>query len=136
MLSVARERVRQHGWSNVELVESDSARFEFPTPVNGIISSFAITLVPEYESVIHRGAESLEPGGHVVILDVKLPPNWLSWLATLLVLTLRPFGVSIDLAVRHPWEAMKKHLSNVSMMEQYGGIAYIAVGERAAHRAP
>jgi ubiquinone/menaquinone biosynthesis C-methylase UbiE len=136
MLSVGRERVRQHGWSNVELVESDSARFEFPTPVNWIISSFAITLVPEYESVIHRGAESLEPGGHVVILDVKLPPNWLSWLATLLVLTLRPFGVSIDLALRHPWEAMKKHLSNVSIMEQYGGIAYIAVGERAAHRAP
>lgn len=135
MLSVARERVRQNGWSNVELVQTDAATFEFPTPVNGIISTFAITLIPEYESVIQRGADALAPGAHLVILDFKLPANWLSRLAPLLVLTMRPFGVSIDLVGRHPWEAMMRHLSNVSMTERYGGIAYIARGERGVYRA-
>lgn len=33
----------------------------------------------------------------------------------------------------HPWEAMKTHLSNISMTEQYGGIADIAAGERSPH---
>jgi demethylmenaquinone methyltransferase/2-methoxy-6-polyprenyl-1,4-benzoquinol methylase len=35
MLSVARERVRQNRWSNVELVQSDAATFKFPARVNG-----------------------------------------------------------------------------------------------------
>ena len=31
---------------------------------------------------------------------------------------------------RHPWEALKKYLANVSVTELYGGFTYIAVGER------
>lgn len=130
MLSVARQRIREKGWSNVDLVQSDAALFDFPTGVNGIISTFAITLVPAYEEVIRAGAEALVPGGRFVILDFKMPTNWLTRLAPLLVLTLRPFGVTLDLANRHPWEAMRKYLSNVSVTDFYAGIAYIATGER------
>jgi ubiquinone/menaquinone biosynthesis C-methylase UbiE len=130
MLSAARERIRKHGWSNVELVQSDAATFQFPRGVNGILSTFAITLVPEYEGVTGAGSAALAPGGRFVVLDFKMPSNWLSRLAPLLVLALRPFGVSRDLAARHPWEAMEKHLARVQVTEKYGGIAYIAVGER------
>lgn len=130
MLSGAQARVRRNHWSNVELVQSDAASFQFPRGINGIISAFALTLVPEYESVISAGSQALSPGGHLVILDFKLPNNWLSAWAPLLVMTLRPFGVSLDLAGRHPWEAMKVHFGNVSMTELYSGIAYIAMGER------
>lgn len=130
MLSGARERIRQKGWSNVGLVQSDAAFFEFPREVNGVISTFAITYVPEYENVIRAGSDALLPGGRFVILDFKMPPNWLARLAPLLILTLRPFGVTIDLTNRHPWEAMRKYLAHVSVTELYAGIAYIAVGER------
>src|SRR6516225_8125230 len=47
MLSRAQERVRQNGWSNVELVQSDAATFPFPQTVDGIISTFALTHVEE-----------------------------------------------------------------------------------------
>jgi ubiquinone/menaquinone biosynthesis C-methylase UbiE len=130
MLGVARERVRRNGWSNVELVQSDAAGFEFPRGVSGVISTFALTLVPEYENVIRAGSEALAPAGRFVILDLKLPSNWLSRLAPVLVLALRPFGVSLDMAARHPWEALEKCLPHVSAAEFYGGIAYIAVGAR------
>ncbi len=130
MLAVARERVHSNRWSNVHLVQSGAGKFQFPKGVNGVISTFAITLVPEYEGVIRRGSEALDPGGRFVILDFKLPSNWLRLLAPLMVLTVRPFGVTLDLAARHPWEAIQKYLARVSVAEQYGGIAYIAVGER------
>lgn len=130
MLSVARERIRERGWSNVELVQSDAGLFDFPSQVNGVISTFAITLMPRYEDVIRASSEALLPCGRFVILDFKFPSNWLARLAPLLVLTLRPFGATVDLANRHPWEAMGKYLSHVSVAELYGGIAYIAMGER------
>lgn len=98
MLSAAGERIRKNGWSNVELVQSDAASFQFRQRLNGIISTFALTLVPEYESVIRAGSGALVPGGRFVILDFKLSNNWLSRLAPAIVLTLRPFGASLDLA--------------------------------------
>jgi demethylmenaquinone methyltransferase/2-methoxy-6-polyprenyl-1,4-benzoquinol methylase len=128
MLSRAQERVRRNGWSNVELVQSDAATFPIPQKVDGIISTFALTHVGEYEKVIRAGSEALRPGGRFVILDFKLPSNWISRLAPFLVLIVRPFGVTIDLAARHPWEALKKYFADVTVQQLYGGVAYIAVG--------
>src|ERR1700691_4429130 len=47
MLDGASARITAHGWSNVELVKSDAADFVFPSAVDGILSTFALTLVPE-----------------------------------------------------------------------------------------
>lgn len=130
MLSRAQQRVRRNGWSNVELVQSDAAVFSFPQKVDGIISTFALTYIPEYEQVIRAGSQALGPSGRFVILDFKLPSNWILKLAPLLVLTMRPFGVTIDLAQRHPWEALKKYFPNVAVHQFYGGCVYIAVGSK------
>ncbi len=59
-----------------------------------------------------------------------MPSNWLSLLAPLAVLITSPFGVSIEMASRHPWESIDKYLLNPTMIELYGGFTYIAVGER------
>src|SRR5689334_7008047 len=42
MLDQARQRVTEHGWTNVELVQSDAAQYAFPDHVDGIISVFAL----------------------------------------------------------------------------------------------
>ncbi len=41
-----------------------------------------------------------------------------------------PFGVSLDLADRKPWQVMTKYLSRVTVTELFGGSVYIAVGEK------
>ena len=41
---------------------------------------------------------------------------------------LRPFGVSMDLASRHPWESVAAYFGNIEMKEFYGGFAYAAAG--------
>lgn len=131
MLDQAGKRIAAQRWKNVELVQSDAADFSFPPELGGVISAFALTLVPEFSEVIRRGSAALLPGKRWVILDFKLPNNWLVWLAPLLErLLTRPFGGTLDMAGRHPWEAMQKYLSAVTVTELFLGFAYIAEGER------
>jgi len=54
MLRQARKRVEKNGWKNVELILQDASKFSFPSGIDGIISTFALTLVPDYEQVIRN----------------------------------------------------------------------------------
>jgi ubiquinone/menaquinone biosynthesis C-methylase UbiE len=129
MLLRACERVRRAGWSNVRLTQGDAAEYDFPPALDGIISTFALTLIPEFDDVVRRGAQALAPGGRLVVLDFKRPERAPRWLVRLGVLVNRPFGVSLDLAERHPWEAIGHHLDHVTTEELYHGFAYLCVGE-------
>jgi len=130
MLEKARDRVRRNGWQNVELVEADAIAYVFPAGIQGVLSTFALTLVPEYEQVIAHSAHALASGGRLVIADFKRPDNWPLWLVRLGVLITNPFGVSLDLTDRKPWKVMTKYLSRVTVTESFGGSVYIAVGEK------
>jgi demethylmenaquinone methyltransferase/2-methoxy-6-polyprenyl-1,4-benzoquinol methylase len=130
MLERAKSRIERNAWKNVQLVQSDAAKYVFPPRAKGVISTFALTLVPEYEAIIERAANSLVSGGRFVILDFKKPERWPLWAAKVGVAITKPFGVSLDLAKRKPWEAMNRYFKNVTMTEIYGGFVYIAVGRK------
>lgn len=131
MLTQAKKRIDENGWSNVELVECDAANYKFPDSLDGIISTFAITLIPEYDQIIKNSSEALASGKRFVILDFKMPSNWLSSLAPVAVFIMSPFGVSIEMADRRPWESINKYFENSFMTELYGGFTYIATGIKA-----
>jgi demethylmenaquinone methyltransferase/2-methoxy-6-polyprenyl-1,4-benzoquinol methylase len=130
MLARARWRVERERWENVELVACDAARYEFPDRVDGILSTFALTLVPEYDSVIERGARALGPGRRWVVADLKMP-EWpgARLCARALVPFYRPFAVTLDLAERRPWESLARCVKNATVSPLYFGFAYVAIGE-------
>jgi len=131
MLEQARTKVLQRGWQNIELICGDAAQFRFPPTVGGIISTFALTLVPEYDTVIRRGSQALGIGDRLCVLDFKMPSNWLVHLAPVLArLLIVPFGGTLGMSQRHPWESIGKHLDLVLYRELYFGCAYIAAGQR------
>jgi demethylmenaquinone methyltransferase/2-methoxy-6-polyprenyl-1,4-benzoquinol methylase len=131
MLEQARMRIAKRGWRNIELVCSDAAEFSFPSNVGGIISTFALTLIPEYDAVIGRGAEALATGARWCVLDFKIPTNWLKRFAPILArILVVPFGGTIEMGERRPWESIQKYLDPVLFRELYFGCAYIAVGQR------
>lgn len=131
MLKVAEKQVKEKGWQNFTMVQSDAARYKFPANINGIVSSYAITLIPEYDEIISRGADSLYSGGRFVILDFKKPENWPEWFAKLMVsLFIKPYGGTYDLKDRHAWESLRKYLKLNEFREYYFGSTYIATGEK------
>jgi demethylmenaquinone methyltransferase/2-methoxy-6-polyprenyl-1,4-benzoquinol methylase len=125
----ARKRVAHARWRNIELVEADVSEYAFPSGLAGILSTFALSLVSEYDEVIRRGAEALRPGGRMSLFDIKKPDSWPDWMVRFTAWINRPFGVSVDFADRHPWESIARHLDEVRFREYYGGYLYLSVGE-------
>jgi demethylmenaquinone methyltransferase/2-methoxy-6-polyprenyl-1,4-benzoquinol methylase len=130
MLEKAKKRVRRNGWRNIELVHSDAATYEFPAKLQGVVSTFALSFVPEYKQVIKNAASALASGGKLVVADHRKPDRWPLWLVKCSVMITMPFGVSFDLVKKKPWEAMAMYFPRITIEEFYGGFVYIAVGKK------
>ncbi len=130
MLQQAEARLKANNWQNVTLVQCDIAKYSFPINVNGVFSSFALTLVPEYQEIIEHAWRAMPTGGRIVLLDFKKPEKWPLWVAKLGVSITKPFGVSLDLCERKPWEVIARYFRNVTVADIYGGFVYIAAGEK------
>ena len=124
----AEARVSNHGWRNVELIQCDAAQYEFRSQVDGILSTFAFEFVAEYDDLIRRCSIALKPGRRLAIGDLKIPDGALARLAPYLLPLARPYGTTMDLANRRPWESVGAYLNEVSVTEFYFGYAYLAAG--------
>jgi ubiquinone/menaquinone biosynthesis C-methylase UbiE len=134
MLARAQDRIKKNGWSNVSLVQADAAGFYFPDEVNAILSTYALTQVPECAEVIAHGARALSVGGRWAVLDLKVPGNTPEWIARLGTAIVRPFAAIDEWTMRRPWEAirvaMQEELTDFSWTELFFGTAFLAAGSR------
>jgi demethylmenaquinone methyltransferase/2-methoxy-6-polyprenyl-1,4-benzoquinol methylase len=134
MLAQAQERIDANGWSNISLVLADAADFDFPTEVDAILSTYALSQVPDCAEVIAHGAAALSAGGRWVVLDLKIPQNTPRWLTELGIATVGRFGSLEEWILRRPWEAihvaMQEELADVSWTELCFGTAFLAAGSR------
>ena len=130
MLTQAESRIKRNAWKNIRLVQCDAAEYVFPANTDAVYSTFALTLVPEYQAVIERAWGALADGGRFVLLDFKKPEKWPLWAVKLGVVITKPFGVTLDLADRKPWGVMQNYFRKVTVTDYYGGFIYIAVGEK------
>jgi ubiquinone/menaquinone biosynthesis C-methylase UbiE len=134
MLARAQDRVKANGWSNVSLVQADAAGFDFPAGVDAILSTYALTQVPECAEVIARGTAALAAGGRLAVLDLKVPGRTPGWLAQIGTATVRPFAAIDEWIMRRPWDAirtaMQEELTDLSWTELFFGTAFLAAGSR------
>jgi ubiquinone/menaquinone biosynthesis C-methylase UbiE len=134
MLARAQDRIETNGWSNISLVQADAADFDFPAGVDAILSTYALSQVPEGAAVIDHGATALSGGGRWVVLDLKVPDNTPGWLAQLGTTVVRPFAAIDEWTMRRPWEAiraaMQEALADLSWTELCFGTAFLGAGSR------
>jgi ubiquinone/menaquinone biosynthesis C-methylase UbiE len=134
MLARAQERIATNGWRNVCLEQADAAEFEFPTGTDAILSTYAMSQVPECAEVIAHGAAALSEGGRWVVLDLKVPANTPRWLAQLGTAVVRPFASIDEWIMRRPWEAiraaMQEELTDLKWNELFFETAFLAAGSR------
>jgi demethylmenaquinone methyltransferase/2-methoxy-6-polyprenyl-1,4-benzoquinol methylase len=134
MLAQAQHRIETNGWSNISLMQADAAEFDFPAEVDAILSTYALSQVPECGDVIAHGAAALSRGGRWVVLDLKAPDNAPRWLTQPGIALVRPFASIDEWIGRRPWEtiraAMHDRLTNLSWSELFFGTAFLAAGSR------
>ena len=135
MLACAQDRIKTNGWRNISLVQADAADFDFPAGVDAILSTYALSQVPECAEVIAHGAAALSGGGRWVVLDLKVPGNTPGWLAQAGTAMVRPFASIDEWIMRRPWDAirvaMQEELPDLSWTELFFGTAFLAAGSRA-----
>jgi S-adenosylmethionine-diacylgycerolhomoserine-N-methlytransferase len=80
LLAVARERCRRRQWHNVEAVEADATTWSPPDrlPVDGILISYALSMIPDWFRAVDNAVAMLKPGGLLGVVDFyvarKHPP--------------------------------------------------------------
>jgi ubiquinone/menaquinone biosynthesis C-methylase UbiE len=135
MLAQAEHRMEHSGWSNVSLVQADAADYSFPAGIDAILSTYALSHLPECGDVIARGAEALARDGRCVVLDLKAPDNTPRMLARLGTALGRPFGSIDEWLARRPWEgvraSMQDALGDLYWSELCFGTAFLAAGSPA-----
>jgi len=124
MLAEAKKKIKIFNWNNVSVHEQNAMEFDYKN-VSGVVSTLAFTLIPEYEELIIKISKELPKNKKFVIMDLKLSKNLPFWMMKLLVVFARPFGVTLDLANKKPYESMQKHFDNIKMKEYFFGILYI-----------
>jgi ubiquinone/menaquinone biosynthesis C-methylase UbiE len=135
MLEQARLRVAKAGWKNVELVQADATHYQFPTEVDGILSTFALTFVPDGARVIQNGCRALAPGARWVVLDMARPAALPLWFHHLLFfLRLSRYGITGEVVRRRPWQivwsTMRQTLVEVERQSLWMGFFYLAWGKQ------
>jgi demethylmenaquinone methyltransferase/2-methoxy-6-polyprenyl-1,4-benzoquinol methylase len=137
MLARARGRVEASGWGNVSLVQADAAEFDFPAGVDGILSTYALTQIPECGDVITHGAAALRAGRRWVVLDLKIPDRTPAWMTRLGVAVVGGAVWLDEWIDRHPWEAiraaMDDSLTGASWTELCFGTAFLSAGAGRGH---
>jgi demethylmenaquinone methyltransferase/2-methoxy-6-polyprenyl-1,4-benzoquinol methylase len=130
MIEQARKKTARHGWRNVELIQSDVARYDIPQGVNGIFSSFALALCPEFDRVVKNAYNALAPGGRFVELGLTRPRARLRWLEPLFMAAIRPFGDPETYIDRRIWESVEKHFDRADTRWLYLKMSYFVTGEK------
>ena len=131
MVRAARDRVRDHGWRNVEVVRADARR---PPLRDGAFdaayAAMSLSAVPDPAAAIEATRTALRPGGRLVVLDAQPFQRWPWRLLNGLVVPISERAtnwvpdVDIGAVLRGEFEAVEVSTYN-------GGSVFVACARRA-----
>jgi ubiquinone/menaquinone biosynthesis C-methylase UbiE len=127
MLDIARDRIAQQGWKNVEVHKADAAHLPFPAAsFDTVFCAFALNIIPEYEHAIAEVWRVLIPGGRFVALEMRsMNMNSVSgWLGRL---AHRLMGVCAVDTSHQTLDAIQRTFGEVQVRHYLAGTIYIAL---------
>jgi S-adenosylmethionine-diacylgycerolhomoserine-N-methlytransferase len=70
LLSLARQRIEERGWTNAEAIEADATSWRPPeAPVDVVTFSYSLTMIPDWFAAIENALAMLKPGGVIGVVD-------------------------------------------------------------------
>ena len=70
LLNIARQRIKERGWRNVDVVRDDATVFRpVEEKVDVVTFSYSLTMIPEWYAALSNAAAMLKPGGFIGVVD-------------------------------------------------------------------
>jgi S-adenosylmethionine-diacylgycerolhomoserine-N-methlytransferase len=68
--AIARRRVEQHAWHNVEIVNADAVSYRPPEGLVDLVTfSYSLTMIPDWFAAISHAQSLMQPGGLIGVVD-------------------------------------------------------------------
>lgn len=67
-----RARARTRGWPHVSVQEADATRWRPDVPVDCVLMSYTLTMIPDWRGAIDNAVAMLAPGGVLAVVDFHL----------------------------------------------------------------
>lgn len=126
MLACARERVAQHGWEGITLLQAGAGEAPLAGQADAALFHFTHDVLRDAPSLDHVLAH-LRPGAHVVASGLKWAPPWLP-ATNLFVWGAALYSVTCLAGLAEPWDLLAARLRDVQVRTRgFGGI-FVASG--------
>ncbi len=75
LLAIARRRIKQKQWSHVSLAEADACTWQAAEPVDVVLFSYSLTMIPDWQAALRNASTLLKPGGQIAVVDFTIAAN-------------------------------------------------------------
>lgn len=69
LLQIAARRIEERGWKQVHTAEADACTYQAPEPVDVVLFSYSLTMIPDWHAAILNAHRALKPGGRIAVVD-------------------------------------------------------------------
>ena len=128
MLAVARPKVTENAWRNLETIEADvESALLPPESVDGVLCFYTHDIMTSPRALdVALGA--LRPGGRFVAAGVKLARGLRGALLNPLTLVVSLPAITHVIGLERPWALLEARLGALEIEEHLWGTAYLARG--------
>ena len=128
MMQQARERVREAGWDNVQLIESTVESADLKGPFDAVLFVYTQDVL-QSDAALARIFEATHSGARVASTGLKLFP-WYIGIANVWLLAISyPYFTTFK-GLTKPWAPLERYVDLRGVRPTFFGSGYIAEGER------
>lgn len=128
MLQQARERVREAGWENVQLIESNIESADLKGPFDAVLFVYTQDVL-QSDAALACIFEATRPGARVASTGLKLFP-WYIGIANLWLLAVSYPYFTTFAGLAKPWAPLERYVDLRGKHSTFFGSGYIAEGVR------
>ncbi len=126
MMTLARQRVLEHGWRNVTLIERAAEEAEIPRRADAGLFHFTHDILRE-PLALQNVIRGLRQGATVVACGLQWSAPW-AWPLNLFVLGAALHSVTSLQGLDRPWSLLAQHLDELRIDSMMGGCIYLVSG--------
>ena len=126
MMALARQRVQQHGWRNVTLIQAPVADAAIARSANAALFHFTHDILRD-PAALDNVVGHLRPGARVVACGLQWARPW-AWPLNLFVFGAALRSVSSLAGLGQPWSLLAGHLSGLTVEPLMAGAVFLASG--------